>query len=100
MAWLGTVPPRIRNAHLYRLKTGEGLGWFWLGLTLVAIGLLLALATWLSVLAHGNRHTAARTVIVVRIASWAAYAILFLAAVWIEGTWGRECWRTCAPFPN
>jgi hypothetical protein len=100
MLWLGTVPWRIRDAHLDQLATDEGRVWGFLGLTLVTIGALLTVANWLSVLAHGDRHTAARTVVVVRVASWAAFVTLLLMAIWIESTWGRECWRTCAPFPN
>jgi hypothetical protein len=100
MVWLATVPARIRDAHLDRLVTGEGLLSFWLGLTLLAIGVLLGIAHWLSVLAHGNRKKAARLVMAVRILSWTAYLVVFSAAIWIEGTWGRECWRTCEPFPN
>lgn len=100
MVWLGTVPGRIRDAHLYRLRTHEGLLWAWVALTLVAIGALLALAQWLSVLAHGNRHTAAKAVVVLRAVTWIVFGVLFLTAIWIEGAWGSECWRTCAPFPT
>ena len=98
--WMTSVPARVRDAHLDRLVTGEGLVWFWLSLSLLAMGLLLGLATWLSVLAHGNRRTAARAVVVARVVTWTVYCALLLGAMWIEGTWTRECWRSCAPFPS
>ncbi len=99
MAALASVPPAVRFAVLYQQRTNEGIGWAGVGVLLVASGVLLVVATWCSVRAHGTQARAPQLVRAVRRLTWGAYAALSLGAV-VLNAWSPTCFRTCAPFPQ
>lgn len=97
---LSGVPAEVREAHLYRLRTNEGLGWLAVGYQLFGGALLLAGAHALSAVAHGSGLTAPRTVRTTRVLTWVGFAALGIATFAVFSSAGPDCFRSCAPFPN
>ena len=94
------VPALVRFATLYRQRTHEGVAFVQVLGILLAVTLLLWLATTLSWRAHGKGGVAPRVVRLTRAATWTGLVLLATAAVIAPSLAGPDCFRTCLPFPQ
>ena len=98
---LGTrLPGQMRFAHLYLLRTHEGVGWAQVFISLLAVGGLLGIAYRLSAIAHGSGRSAPTPVRVVRAITVTAFVLVCVAAVSMDAALGEGCFRSCEPFPR